>query len=74
MSRPRRPRPVRKIRLKITVAGDDAMLEGLKSLDGVVTAGKKASLTVTTDTPEQALAEIKRMADALLRPPKPEQV
>jgi hypothetical protein len=74
MSPPRRPKPIRKIRLKITVDGDDAMLEGLRSLEGVVTAGKRASLTVTADTPEKALAEIKRLADALLRPAKPEQV
>jgi hypothetical protein len=74
MSPLRRPRPVRKIRLKITVDGDDAMIEGLRSVQGVVTSGKKATLTVTTDTPEQALAEIRRLADALLRPPKPEQV
>jgi len=69
MSRPRRPDPVRKIRLKITVDADDATIEGLRGLDGVVTAGKRASLEVEAETPEAALSEIRRLADALLRGP-----
>ena len=69
MSPPRRPDPVRKIRLKITIDADDATIEGLRGLDGVVTAGKTATLEVATATPEEALAEIKRLAGALLRKP-----
>jgi hypothetical protein len=69
MSPPRRPSPVRKIRLKITVDADEGTIEGLRSLEGVVTEGGKASLAVTTDAPEEALAEIKRLAEALARKP-----
>ena len=65
MSPPRRPRPIRKVQLKITIEADDSTIDGLKRLEGVIATQRKASLKIVTDTPEEALEQVKRLSEAL---------